>query len=152
MGKFFDGSLWNAGTKRNIGYVMQDATFFLNLTVRDTLDFTAAIRLSDFICKEQLRERILYVMPRLHLENCQNTRIRDQQFDKGLNGGYRKRVNIANELLADPCLLLLDDPTGLDASTAMLYTNPPALCLAFFDELMVLSEDKVSYFGLAAGA
>jgi ABC-type multidrug transport system ATPase subunit len=32
-------------------------------------------------------------------------------------------VNIANELLADLCLLLLDKPTGLDASTAMLVVR-----------------------------
>jgi ABC-type multidrug transport system ATPase subunit/ABC-type multidrug transport system permease subunit len=164
----FDGSPRNDRTKRHIGYVMQDDVFFTNLTVRQTLEFTAAIRLSGTLTKEEISDRVTKVVSRLRLEKCQDTRIGDQQFDKGVSGGERKRVNIANELLADPSILLLDEPTsGLDASTAMTVVRllreladegttivstihqPSSAMFGLFDKLMLLSDGNVAYFGPA---
>jgi ABC-type multidrug transport system ATPase subunit len=167
----FDGRPRNARTKRQIGYVMQDDVFFSNLTVRQTLEFTAAIRLSDSLTKQQVCDRVDQVVARLRLDKCQHIRIGDQQFDKGVSGGERKRANIANELLADPALLLLDEPTsGLDASTAMAVVRllrdlsdegktvistihqPSSAMFGLFDKLMLLAEGRVAYFGPAADA
>lgn len=54
---------------------------------------------------------------------CQNTVI-GGTFFRGISGGERKRVCIANEILLNPSLLLLDEPTsGLDSTTALQIVN-----------------------------
>eukprot|EP00737_Agarophyton_chilense_P000732 gb/GEZJ01000808.1/.p1 GENE.gb/GEZJ01000808.1/~~gb/GEZJ01000808.1/.p1 ORF type:complete len:707 (-),score=73.98 gb/GEZJ01000808.1/:4786-6906(-) len=161
----FDGKKRVARTKRHIGYVMQDDVFFSNLTVRETLSFTAAIRVPHLSSSE--RESIIYkVMKRLRLLKCQDTRVGDQQFDKGISGGERKRLNIANELLHNPSILLADECTsGLDSSSAHTVITllrelchdgrtviatihqPSSNIFAMFDNIMVLAAGHVAYFG-----
>lgn len=161
----FAGKPRVARTKRHIGYVMQDDVFFSKLTVRETLEFTANIRIGG-VSKEEKKQRIDSVMRRLRLTKCQHTRIGDQQFDKGISGGERKRVNIANELLHDPNLLLADECTsGLDSSSAFTVISllrelchegrtviatihqPSSQMFSLFDKIMLLAAGKVAYFG-----
>ena len=145
---------------------MQDDLFFSRLTVRETLEFTARIRLPSRYTLEEKQERVQDVMSRLRLEKCADTRIGDQQFDKGISGGERKRVNIANELLHQPRVLLADEPiSGLDSSSA--YTviqllrelssegrtvittihQPSSKMFYIFDKVMLLGSGRVAYFG-----
>lgn len=165
----FGGAPRTARTKRDIGYVMQDDLFFSRLTVRETLDFTARIRLSSEYSDDEKRKRVDDVLRRLRLEKCADTRIGDQQFDKGVSGGERKRVNIANELLHHPKVLLADECTsGLDSSSA--YTviqlikklcdegrtiictihQPSSQMFYLFDKIMLLAAGRVAYFGSPA--
>lgn len=153
-------------TKRHIGYVMQDDVFFSKLTVRETLQFTANIRLPDSTTPAEKIRRVEDVMTRLRLTKCQNTRIGDQQFDKGISGGERKRVNIANELLHDPSVLLADECTsGLDSSSAFTVINqlrdlcregrtviasihqPSSQMFLLFDQIMLLTAGRLAYLG-----
>lgn len=153
-------------TKRQIGYVMQDDVFFSKLTVRETLMFTADVRLPRTMTREQRTQRVDNVIKMLGLENCQNTRIGDQQFDKGISGGERKRVNIANELIHKPSLLLADECTsGLDSSSALSVINvlsqlcneghtvistihqPSSRMFFLFSRILILAEGRVAYFG-----
>ncbi len=55
----------------------------------------------------------------LGLDKVRNTRIGDERI-RGISGGEKKRVNIGIELIQNPNLLFLDEPTtGLDSSTAL---------------------------------
>lgn len=162
----FGGRPRVARTKRHIGYIMQDDVFFSKLTVRETLEFTANIRLSSEIGKAEKKRRVDEVIQRLLLTKCQHTRIGDQQFDKGISGGERKRVNIANELLHDPHLLLADECTsGLDSSSAYTVINllkelcregrtiictihqPSSRMFSMFNKILLLAAGRTAYYG-----
>lgn len=67
---------------------------------------------------EEKIDRVEEVIKDLRLTKCQNTRIGGSLF-KGISGGERKRTNIGVELITDPQLIFLDEPTtGLDSYTA----------------------------------
>jgi len=57
------------------------------------------------------------------LVKCQNTLIGNSLI-RGVSGGERKRTSIGVELLSNPSLLFLDEPTtGLDSSTSLTIVN-----------------------------
>ena len=162
----FNGSERTSRTKREIGYVMQDDLFFSQLTVRETLQFTADIRIPDTATAEEKSARIDELVASLRLTRCQNTHIGDQMFFKGISGGERKRLNIANELIHNPSILLGDECTsGLDSASA--YTviqlvrqlsqqgktiictihQPSTQMFNLFDKVMLLSSGRIAYFG-----
>jgi ABC-type multidrug transport system ATPase subunit len=63
-------------------------------------------------------KRVAEVIKELRLEKCQYTRIGGEMV-KGVSGGERKRTSIGVELITDPSLIFLDEPTtGLDSFTA----------------------------------
>ena len=64
-------------------------------------------------------ERINNLIRCLGLEKCKNTRV-GNNFIRGISGGERKRTSIGVELLINPSIIFLDEPTtGLDSSTAL---------------------------------
>ena len=88
------------------------------LTVEETLMFTAMLRLPFAWPLEQKRAEVMRVVKLFGLEDVMNTKI-GTQVERGLSGGEIKRVSIVNELLSDPQLLILDEPmTGLDSARA----------------------------------
>ena len=94
-----------------MAYVLQDDIFFTNLTVRQTLLFTAYMKLPRSMTWKEKRQRVNDVIAELGIEKCQNTVI-GNAFTRGVSGGERKRTNIGNELLMNPSLILLDEPTS----------------------------------------
>jgi ATP-binding cassette subfamily G (WHITE) protein 8 (sterolin 2) len=58
------------------------------------------------------------VLTTLDLHGCAHTRVGDAEL-KGISGGEKRRLSLGVQLLADPAVCLLDEPTtGLDAFTA----------------------------------
>ncbi|KEP65848.1 UNVERIFIED_CONTAM: ATP-binding cassette G family transporter ABCG77 [Hammondia hammondi] len=105
-----------ARMKKIVGYVMQQEYFFGNLTVEETLMYTARLRLGKKTSFAERKARVEEVINSMKLNKCRGTRV-GSTFCRGLSGGELKRLNIANELLLHPSLFLLDEPTsGLDAS------------------------------------
>ncbi|KAL1249214.1 hypothetical protein QQF64_020219 [Cirrhinus molitorella] len=100
------------------GYVVQDDVVMGTLTVRENLRFSAALRLPKSICQREKDEKIERLIQELGLSKVADSRV-GTQLIRGVSGGERKRTSIGMELIFDPPVLFLDEPTtGLDASTA----------------------------------
>ncbi|UJR14432.1 hypothetical protein I4U23_001429 [Adineta vaga] len=115
---FLDGCPPPPSFKYIVGYVVQDDIISGTLTVRENLMFSANVRLSDDVSKDERQKRVAEVIHDLALESCADTRI-GTEFLRGVSGGERKRTCIGMELVLSPKILFLGEPTtGLDSSTA----------------------------------
>ncbi|MSR70216.1 MAG: ABC transporter ATP-binding protein [Phycisphaerales bacterium] len=94
------------GAKRQFGYLPEGAPAYAEMRVEDFLAFAARAR--GYRGKE-IVERVNWAVARVHLEPCRGQRI------ETLSKGYKRRTGIAQALLHDPPVLILDEPTdGLD--------------------------------------
>jgi ATP-binding cassette subfamily G (WHITE) protein 2 len=93
--------------KKMSGYVMQDDLLNPHLTARETLHYTAALRLPAHMTAEQRDARVEEVIQEMGLAGCQHVIVGDPS-KKGISGGERRRVCIGMELLTRPTLLFLD--------------------------------------------
>jgi ABC-2 type transport system ATP-binding protein len=92
--------------KAHLGYLPEGAPSYGEMTVYSFLEFIAELRK---LSAEQRRKRLAYVIGRLQLE-----RVLSQNIET-LSKGFRRRVGIAQALIHDPPVLILDEPTdGLD--------------------------------------
>jgi ABC-type multidrug transport system ATPase subunit len=97
-------------------YVMQQDVLLPTLTVRETLQFSADLRLPPPTTQEERRKVVEEVILELGLKECADTRIGDHQH-KGCSGGEKRRTSIGVQLLSNPSVLWLDEPTtGLDSA------------------------------------
>jgi ABC-2 type transport system ATP-binding protein len=92
--------------RRRIGYLPESAPLYPDLSVASYLDFVAEIK---GVGRAERRGRVADVMERCFITEMQNRLIGK------LSKGYRQRVGLAQALLGDPEVLILDEPTiGLD--------------------------------------
>lgn len=142
-----------------IGYVPQQESLHAQLTTERTLLYAARLRLPADLSEAEINQRIAAVLADVELSD-QRTLTVEQ-----LSGGQRRRLAIAIELLAQPGLLLLDEPTtGLDPAldkrimallraladrscTAVLVTHAIAH-IALCDRVAVLGRDgRLCFYG-----
>jgi len=94
--------------KRRIGYLPEIPPLYPDMTVREYLTFVAQIKTSG-LSKPDRAMRVDHVMKRTHVDD-----MADRHCGK-LSKGYRQRVGLAQALIHDPDVLILDEPTaGLD--------------------------------------
>ncbi|KAK0199972.1 P-loop containing nucleoside triphosphate hydrolase protein [Desarmillaria ectypa] len=152
-------------------YVTQDDRSLLPyLTVRETLEFVAVLRLPSWMSKKQKQQKADEVMKKMGLKDCANTLVGNEVL-KGISGGEKRRVSIAIQVLTDPQVLMLDEPTsGLDTFTAasimdvlrrlsdegrtiitVLHQSSSELFEHFGNVLLLTKGGKVAYSGSASG-
>ena len=96
-----------------MGYVPQDDIIHRELTVESSLMYNAKLRLPDLDDME-CRRQVYKVISDLDLKEAKNVIVGTPE-KKGISGGQRKRVNLAQELITEPSVLFLDEPcSGLD--------------------------------------
>ena len=105
------------------GFVVQDDTVWGQLTVRENLNFSAALRLGpQYTCAER-KLRVNTIIEDLGLTACADSKLGTNDC-RGVSGGERKRTCIGMELITNPDVLFLDEPTtGLDATTAVTVVS-----------------------------
>jgi ABC-type multidrug transport system ATPase subunit len=99
-------------------YVMQQDILLPTLTVRETLQYSADLRLPPPTTSEERKKVVEEAILELGLKECADTRI-GNNIHKGCSGGEKRRTSIGVQLLSNPSVLFLDEPTtGLDATSA----------------------------------
>lgn len=99
-----------------LGYLPQDFRFFTKLSTAEFLDYAA--RLAGIRSKKERSQKV-----DLWLENVGLFDARDRSADK-LSGGMKRRLGIAQALIGDPKLLVVDEPTtGLDPEERIRFRN-----------------------------
>ncbi|NXK81979.1 ABCG2 protein, partial [Amazona guildingii] len=160
-----NGAPQPANFKCTSGYVVQDDVVMGTLTVRENLKFSAALRLPKSVKEHEKNERVNQIIKELGLSKVADSKV-GTQFTRGVSAGERKRTSIGMELIIDPDILFLDEPTtGLDASTAnavllllermakqgktIIFSihQPRYSIFRLFDNLTLLAAGRVLYHG-----
>ncbi|PXV91558.1 ABC-2 type transport system ATP-binding protein [Lachnotalea glycerini] len=119
---------------KNIGYLPQDFGYYPEFTVDDFLMYIAAVKGLDHT---DARKRVNEVIDIFTLAEKKNKKI------KTLSGGMKRRVGIAQAILNNPKILILDEPTtGLDPKERIKFRN--FLSKFSDDKIVLLSTHIVS--------
>ncbi|KAI6069477.1 ATP-binding cassette sub-family G member 2 isoform X4 [Aix galericulata] len=148
-------------------HLPRDDVVMGTLTIRENFQFSAALRLPNSVKEQDRNERVNQIIKELGLSKVADSKV-GTQFTRGVSGGERKRTNIGMELITDPTILFLDEPTtGLDASTAnavllllkrmakqgktIIFSihQPRYSIFRLFDSLTLLAAGRMLYHGPA---
>lgn len=146
-------------------YVTQTDVLLPTLTARETLQYSADLRLPPPSTAAERRRLVEEVIAELGLKEAADTRV-GNHVHRGLSGGEKRRVSIGVQMLANPSVLFLDEPTtGLDASSAFQLVRtlknlvakgrnvvvtihqPRSEIWGLFDNLIILSKGTPVYSG-----
>ncbi|KAI9360404.1 hypothetical protein DFJ73DRAFT_79391 [Zopfochytrium polystomum] len=167
-----DGEPAELSTLRSlVGYVDQEDLLMSTMTVRETLMFSASLRLPESVSRADRVRVVNEVMESLGLAHVADSRVGGFG-RRGISGGEKRRVSIGVELVTSPSVLVLDEPTsGLDSFNAysviktltrlahengktVIFTihQPRSDVYNLFDEVLLLSGGTALYCGPGSGA
>lgn len=115
--------------RKIVGYLPQDFSMYPTMTVIEAMDYLGI--LSGIGTKER-KERIDLLLKKVNLTEHKNKKV------KALSGGMKRRLGIAQALLNDPKVLIVDEPTaGLDPEERIRFRN--LLCDVSEERIVILS-------------
>ncbi len=100
----------NEKIKGVIGYISQDDLLIEELTVYQNLYYNAKLCFAD-LSEEELDKKVNATLVNLGLDQRKDLRV-GSVLDKVISGGQRKRLNIALELIREPAVMFVDEPTS----------------------------------------
>ena len=144
--------------QRNCGYVFQNYALFPHMTLRENLAFAA-----HEIPRLERHRRIAEQLDRFKLTSMAG------RYPHELSGGQKQRGSIARALLADPRMILLDEPArGMDATLRadlhslihelrqtlripiLLVTHDAEECFALADRVLIYDAGRIAHRGTPA--
>lgn len=123
-----------AGYRELLGYLPQDFGYYKNNTPKQYLSYLAALK---GVPKKETEEKIDYLLELVGLSENADKKMRK------FSGGMLQRVGIAQAMLNDPKILILDEPTaGLDPKERVRFRN--IISVLSKDRIVILSTHIVS--------
>lgn len=120
--------------RKLLGYLPQEFGFYPEFTIKDYLLYIASLKgIRPIVAKKRVKE----LVTKVGLQKAVNKKM------KNLSGGMKRRVGIAQAMLNDPIILILDEPTaGLDPNERIRFRN--LISELAEDRLVLLSTHIVS--------
>lgn len=119
----------SAKIRKMTGYLPQDFSMYPNMTVYEAMDYLGVL---SGMSKEQRKKRIPRLLEKVNLQDNKKTKV------KALSGGMKRRLGIAQAILYNPKVLIVDEPTaGLDPEERVRFRN--LLCEIAEERIVILS-------------
>lgn len=141
--------------RQKIGFLFQSGALYDSMTVRQNLEFPLR-RIKKELTPVKIKEKIDEVLEQVGLTDALN------KMPSQLSGGMRKRISLARTIIADPLIMLYDEPTtGLDPVTSaeisilinkvqkkyktssIIITHDIQCAISTADRMIMLDEGKV---------
>jgi ABC transport system ATP-binding/permease protein len=146
-----------------IGFVSQDDLLIEELTVFQNLYFNAKLCFND-LSESQLKKKVLDLLSDIGLGEAKHLKV-GSPLEKTISGGQRKRLNIALELIREPAVMFVDEPTsGLSSRDSenimdmlkelslkgklifVVIHQPSSEIFKMFDKLLILDQGGYPIF------
>lgn len=119
----------SAKIRKMTGYLPQEFSMYPNMSVYEAMDYLGVL---SGLSRAKRQEKIPGLLEKVNLWDNKKTKV------KALSGGMKRRLGIAQAILHDPKILIVDEPTaGLDPEERVRFRN--LLCEIAEERIVILS-------------